>query len=95
MLQKFQEVKAERVLEELDVGRLRPVAVQVLEVVDEAAVLEVAALRQKVEVVRVRQTLNKFQFNLKPGKNRFLKLVLVVMPVKLLKRSLKKRLIVA
>ena len=66
VLQKFEEVETERVLEELDVSRFRPVAVQVLEVVDEAAILEVASLRQEVQVVRIGQALNELELDLKP-----------------------------
>ena len=66
VLQKFEEVETERVLEELDVSRFRPVAVQVLEVVDEAAIFEVASLRQEVQVVRIGQALYELELDLKP-----------------------------
>ena len=59
-------MKTERILQELDVSRLSPVAVEIAEIVDEAAVLEVAALGQEVQVIRIGQTLNELEFDLKP-----------------------------
>jgi hypothetical protein len=44
MLKKFQEVETQWIFEVLDIGRLRPIAIQVLEVVDKAAIFEVATL---------------------------------------------------
>ena len=63
VLQELEEVEAERVLDEADVGGPLPV-LQVGEVVDELGVPEVAALRQKVEVVGVAQALHELQLDL-------------------------------
>ena len=63
VLQELEEVEAERVLDEADVGGPLPV-LQVGEVVDELGVPEVAALRQEVEVVGVAKALHELQLDL-------------------------------
>ena len=40
MLKQLQKMKTKRILQKFDIRRLCPVAVQVLEVIDEASVLE-------------------------------------------------------
>jgi hypothetical protein len=66
MLKKFQEVETQWIFEVLDIGRLRPIAIQVLKVVDKAAIFEVATLCKKVEVIWICQALHKFQLDLGP-----------------------------
>jgi len=64
VLQEFQEMETNRILEVLDVWWLLPV-LQILEIVDETGIFEVTSLCKEMQVVWITQTLNKLHLNLK------------------------------
>jgi len=63
-LQQIEEIQAHRILEEFSEFRFLPVE-QILQIIHEAWIFEEVALREKMQVVGIGETLHELQLNLK------------------------------
>lgn len=65
ILQQLQEVQAHGILDEFRIFRLAPV-LKVIQVIAEGPFLEEATLGQEIQIVRIGEALDEFEFDLKP-----------------------------